>query len=463
MRISKHTALAVVFALAGVAILPAQTDDSISTDESDLFGSSDDVFGGDQLVTDVEQTDTDIASSLLTSDTVDIGGRYSMSLTAASGWNDITTVPENLFSPDSSSLSTSLSSQLYFDARPDENFRVFGKMTASYPFETRAGDPADPTDNPRDLQDVFHVEELFSDFNWNDTIFFRGGKQTMNWGVGYFYSLADLLSISEIDPEDPDAEREGPVALKANLPIGVDNLYAYVIPSHAAEPRDIGVALKGDLVTGIGEFTAGAIYQRDIAPAAMLTASGSLRQVDLFAEGVASYGSNRTFVRETALPPGVETYTTTDEFFFSATAGLSWSHSFSESDSSVMIVAQYLYNGEGYADASVLRDNQTAVYGLIAAGELNQSDIVSSGRHYSASSVTWSDMFGSKITGGLFWMQNYSDLSALITPSLSTTVLDAVQISLRTPIQFGDTGDEFSPTGNAMSIELSVSPGGGSF
>jgi hypothetical protein len=456
--------MATVFVLAGAGMAAAQTEGSISTDEDDLFGGSDELFGGEPLVTDVEQTETNIAAILLTSDQVQIGGRYSMSLGSTAGWNDLSTVADSFFEPDTTALTTSLSTQLYFDARPTEDFRVFGKMTASYPFTTDPDDPDDPVDPVREFEDVFHVDELFSDFNWNDSVFFRGGKQTVNWGVGYFYSPADLLSISEINPEDPEAEREGPVAIKANIPIGIHNIYAYAIPAYADEPLDIGLALKGEVVAGVAEFTAGAIYQRDIAPAAMLTVSTSLGDVDLFAEGVASYGSNRTFVEETDTSPlGVQTYTRSDEFLFSATAGFSWRYSVNDEGSSIMLISQYLYNGEGYADPTVLSDNPAGVAALIGSGELGFSDIQSSGRHYSATNVGWSDMFGSGINSGVFWMQNYSDLSAWVTPSLSTSVLDAVDLTLQVPIRLGEAGDELAPTGNAMSINFNVSLGGGSF
>ncbi len=412
--------MATLLAVAGAGLAVAQTDGSISTDEDDLFGSSDDLFGGEPLVTEVEQTETDIAAVLLTSDEVMIGGRYAMSVESSIGWDDISTVADSLFEPDTKSLSTSLSTQLFFDARPDQDFRVFGKMTASYPFAT---DPA------RELQDVFHVEELFSDFNWNDTVFFRGGKQNMNWGVGYFYSPADLLSIAEIDPEDPEADREGPVALKANIPIGINNLYLYALPTVANEPLEIGLAAKGELVVGAGEIGAGLIYQQEIAPAGMVTVSASAGDFDLFAEGVVSYGSNRTFFVESA-----------DEFFFSTTAGFRWSYSPNESDSSVSLVAQYFYDGEGYSDPSII-----------------------TGIHYAAGNLSWSDVFSSGVNAGVFWMQNFTDVSAMVTPSLTRTIVNDVSVTLQVPMMFGEEGDELSPRGSSMSLNLSVSMGGGSF
>jgi hypothetical protein len=371
-----------------------------------------------------------------------------MSVSGGAGWDDLDTVADNLTEPDTTPFDTSLSAQVFLDARPDEAFRVLAKATTSYPFET---------DADRDFADVIQVDEVFADFQWGDNVFFRAGKQTLNWGVGYFYSPADLLSLAEIDPDDPEAELEGPVAVKANIPIDIHNIYLYALPEYADEPLDTGLAAKGEVVVGDMEITGGVIYQRDIAPAGMMTLSTVVGDFNVFAEGVVSYGSNKTFVREIDGPLGLETYTTDDEFFFSGTAGTRYSYSPDEREGSVLVTAQYLYNGEGYDNPAILNDNQMAVGGFLAAGDLAPGDLVNSGRHYSAAQISWRNILESDVTGSLFWLQNYSDMSARITPSLSTTLFDTVSLSLQVPLSFGEEGDEFSPTGNSLSFSLTAS------
>lgn len=420
---------------------------AIETDDDALFGASDDVFS-EPLVSEIEETETDIASILLSSDEVRIGGRYSMSISGGAGWADLSTVADNLFEPDATPLTTDLSAQIYLDARPDEELRILAKATTSYPFET--GDD-------RSFEDVVRVDEVFADFQWGDSVFFRAGKQTLNWGVGYFYSPADLLSLAEIDPDDPEAELEGPLAVKANIPVDIHNVYLYVLPEYADEPLDTGVAAKGEVVVGDMEITGGIIYQRDIAPAGMMTLSTTLGDFNVFAEGMVSYGSNRRFVRETEGFPGVEVYTVDDEIFFSATAGTSYSYSPDEREGSLMITAQYLYNGEGYEDPAILTDNQMAIGGFLTAGDLVPGDLMNAGRHYSAAQVSWRNILESDVTGSIFWLQNYSDMSARVTPSLSTTLFDAVSLSLQMPLAFGESGDEFSPTGDSLSLSLTAS------
>ena len=118
--------------LISVFVFPAMVvfaEDTSSVDESSLFGSTDDIFGGSALVTDVEESEIDIASSLLVSESVDLGGSYSLSVRAGTIWSGLETVTDVFNEYDSTYLSTSLSTSLYLDARPDEDFRVFGKTT----------------------------------------------------------------------------------------------------------------------------------------------------------------------------------------------------------------------------------------------------------------------------------------------------------------------------------------------
>ena len=468
-RTKRYRTPAVLIAAAALIItlvVPATAFAQIDTDEDSLFGtpagqaadttsgtSDDDLFGegSNPLVTDVEEATEDLTATLLSSEQAQIGGRFTTSITGDFRWNEIERVASDFTSPDSLGLTTDLSTQVYLDARPDEDFRVFAKATVSAPFDT--------TDE-RSFDDIVQVDEMFADFAWQDAVFFRAGKQTLNWGVGRFFSPADLLNIAEIDPEDPDAELEGPIAIRTSVPLGTSGAYFYLLPEFADEPFDTGVAIRGEAVVHGAEVTAGLIYQRDIAPAGMVTLTTSVSDVTLYAEGVVSYGSNRTFVQEGPLPLGVEAVSRDDEFFVNATLGATYLYNPDEWDSSVSISGQYLFNGEGYEDTSIITDNQSGVGALVANGDLAVSDLTGTGMHYSALSVSWRDILGSDFTGSVLWLHNYSDMSAQVSPSVSTTVFDSIDLTLSVPFTFGEEGDEFSPSGDSLSARVTASLGG---
>lgn len=435
--------------------------DSSAVDEESLFGSpsagtttdSSTESDADGFIQEVESVSGN-ESTLLTSEMALIGGRYRFSSQNTWSWNDPSTVFESIDTPDSNAGSVDLSSTLYVDARPSSDFRVFAKGTVSYPF--------DDEDGARTFNQVFTVEELFSDFTWNDYLFFRGGKHTVNWGVGYFFSPADLLNLTEIDPENPDAEREGPVSLKVQAPINVHNLYIYLTANNIDAWNDIGVAAKSEFVLGPAELGIGGLYQKDVSPSAMMTVTFPLWDIDFYGEAVVRYGSERVFVEEseTALL-GVEAVAYDDTLFYHATAGFSFIYTFSESDSSIMASGQYLYNGEGYEDPTVLQE--AGVGGLLVSGDISPADLRNTGRHYAAANASWNKILGSGFTLGSFWIHNFNDESGYLSPSLSFNVFDGLDIALSTPFGYGEEGDEYTPFGDSLSAKITMRLGNGSF
>ena len=196
----------------------------------------------------------------------------------------------------------------------------------------------------------------------------------------------------------------------------------------------------------------------------MLTITLPVRDVDLFGEAVLRYGSDRTFVEESSTSPlGVDAVTYDGQLFFDLTAGLSFIYTFDEVESSVSFAGQYLYNGEGYKDPSVLADNPLGIAALIGAGDLSPSDLANTGRHYAAANVGWNSILGSDVSLGAFWIHNFSDSSGYVAPSVSVSILDRLSASARLSYRYGDEGDEYTPTGDGMTVSLSASFGGGSF
>ena len=355
-----------------------------------------------------------------------------------------------------------LGATVFLDARPADDFRVFGKVDLSYPFTTDAD--AQPA---REFDDIVRVKELFSDFTIGDALFLRGGKHTIAWGVGYFFSPADVLNLTAIDPEDPDAEREGPVSLRANLPIGFHNLYLYAL----ADPIDGGVQLaaapKAEVVLDGAEVGIGAYYRPDRVPRAMLTLSTSLLEFDLFAELEASLGSDRRFVERAARGSGnrygLRAVRNSDDLFAAATAGLRYTYTPEAGDWSATVAGQYLWNGEGYEDASLLRDNRAGVAALLAAGDLSFADLVFQGRHYAAASLNVALGRGADWSAGVFWLSNLSDGSGQVSPSLTFRPADRFSLRAGATLTYGPDGAEMTPFGSRIGATLTATLGSGRF
>lgn len=398
---------------------------------------------------------------------VEVGGTLYSDYTGFLTWNDSSPDPANLSAGASSRFVPNLEADLYFDARPFETVRVFTKFKAAYPFSSTLSGPgtlAIPS---------FSVFEVYADINWNDRLYFRVGQQVVNWGVGYFFRPADIISLAPIDPLRPDLERPGPLALKINAPFAdFDNLYLYVVANQAFARDgtfrldDFAVAPKVEVLIGGWEIGIGAYYQNNQRPKAMMTATGSLfGQLGLFAEGVLSRGMDRILVQETAGAPGTfQTSTDTTNPTLSGTIGARWL----QTDWHLSFTAQYYYNGQGYADYAGERAASSA-YGLQLQGmppfgpALSQADVFQLGRHYLAGLASWTDILGSRVDLALFYEGNLSDGSGVTSPSISFTPFRFFTLTFAPYISYGGDDTEFVSLFGRFSLSMKLTIGTVSF
>lgn len=439
------------------------------------------------------ETPAQAVTGLLQSSSVQIGGYLFSDYTAFVTWaNAYPTLPD-LQAGSANQLIPNLEGDLFFDARPYTYFRVFGKFRAIYPFSSTQVVPLTQTTPLTSLYSStsatpavpnISVFELYADVNYKERVYFRIGQQVVNWGVGYFFSPADVISLTSINPLQPTLEREGPLALKMNIPFaGVDNFYFYVIANQAFADGgtffldDLAVAPKLEFVVGDYEIGLGAYYQRNQRPKAMVTATGSIfGKIGLFGEGVVSYGADRTLVEPglttfgtAPLPPvPFQAYTDTTTPYFSGTIGANYL----QPDWHFSLFAQYYYNGQGYSTAALEQEalslyvaQQKAVLfgGQPTGARLSLGDLMQPGRHYAAAAASWSNIRSSNVNLGLFYEGNFSDGSGVVSPSLGYTPFQYFTVSFAPYIGYGGQNTEFISLFGYLSLSLKVTIGEGAF
>lgn len=464
----------IIFALLSIFAAELSFAQDSLFDEEDLFGNEDDV-----IETVIEADPSQSIKSFLVSDAVRIGGSFSGSIESGFKYHKPWEGGLELLNADEYYLNPSLSAMLFFDARPEENSRFYGSIKSSWPFVKEKQVLVESSPQGKDTIGIpdIKVFELFSDFSYNDSLFFRFGKQTINWGVGYFFSPANIINLEKIDVFNPEAQLEGPVALRMHYPIPASqhNLWGYAIfDAKDMKPEDTAVAAKAEFVLGPWELGAGAYYKYANPFTAMLSATGSLGKLGLFAEGTAQLGTNRkwvTKINSSPLPPYFETTNIVDydgQWFFKASAGFMYRNS----DAKISLVGQYLYDGEGYApedrkdrvkEGQELKALPGPNAGIIDG--LLKMLIANSGRHYGALSFSRSELLLKKMSFSVFGMANLSDLSAFVKPQLSYRFFDGLSTSVSASFAFGYDDGEYVilNDGRAMGLSLSVSLGTGTF
>lgn len=442
----------------------------------------DDLFGGDEeTLISAEEAGSDSKSNLkfkadlekatlsLESKKMRIGGSLSSSMGINYSWGDPYSKKDDYlksFKDGKGTFNTTLNGSLFFDARPSDDLKLYGKFLFGFPFEkSLSGALAVPKNElPPALQGLFpngitapvsvngaaniKIQELYTDFSAKNIAFFRFGKHAVKWGTGYFYSPADVINISRIDPQDPTADREGGISLRTHIiiPKTQHNIWLYLLPpgkgdgKDGYDPKYTAGAAKGEFVVGNWELGFGGWYKYEKAPRLITTVSGSIAgKVAVFGEGVFAWGSDYTYYKA-----DMSSYTEKNKPFFQATLG----GSYSNADTNTTIALQYFYNGFGYKKAETDRTFIEMKY-------------LQMGQHYIALNISQNKLGTDKLSLNFFQQFAISELEGLSTLSLNWKIYKFASMS--TGPSFSYPLSPNSKTKGKIGYSLSFRLGGGTF
>jgi len=396
-----------------MAILVLLVTSAVAVAEDEMFSQS----GGEGLVSQATEPDRSLADDLLTSDEgLTFTGDFAVVMESV--WDDIS---------EDRTQSANVEGTVNIEARPESNLRMLAKLDYEL-------------DQAGDLDTI--VREWFGDVTLNDRVFVRAGQQTLTWGVGYFYSPADVVNTSDIDPLDPEADRTGVMSVRVQVPVGTSNYYAYTLPTEDG----FDLAAKGEWVLGGAEVGLGLVVQDDGANTLMTTLVRPIGDVDVFAEGVLTRGDETREFSSEGLGETRE-----DDLLPQATLGAKATLS-EEDDYQISVTGQYFYNGRGYDEAYWQSQSNAWNQAVVNADVSAQNP----GQHYVGLSAQWQDVMQSDVSLSVTTLNNLTDESWLVQPKVSVAPNDAVEVALETRHDRGDSGGTYSPFGERNQIKLSL-------
>ena len=459
--------------------------------EDELFGGDEDLFvSPDKAHTASSSTDSDSSTDdrplkfqadlqkamlSLEGNKLRIGGSLDSSLKLNCNW------AEPYEPKPDSTLKTNLNANLFFDARPVENLKIYGKFSFGFPFEKSLSGlavlqkkqlPLLPNDIavPIGVNGAVNISirELYTDFSLKDIAFFRFGKHAVKWGTGYFYSPADIINISRIDPQDPEADKEGPLSLRTHIviPRTQHNLWFYLLPPTESgfKTENTAVAAKAEFVFGNWEWGIGGRYRYEQAPKLITTLSGSIAgKVAVFAEGVFAWGSDYIYYKNGDYNSG---YTEKNKAFFQATAGASYSNAKTHTS----VAAQYFYNGFGYRNTKEVQSIIEAGFAEAQKGNLLHSSVRAAGnitsmgnigQHYIACTLSQNKIGTEKLRAQLFQQFAVSELQGMSVLTFSWNPNRFIGFSIGPAFTYPLSTE--SQAKSTAGFSLSVKMGGGKF
>lgn len=437
----------------------------IYASDDDFFFSEDSMFFDDVMLEEITEEDSEEKGEnsifdfgLIETDSVSFGGSTSFSLDYTALWADVDAAEKDsdyfldglesssldgleissLDGLEKSKLEPNMSASLYFDARPNEALRFYGKAEVGYPFEINLSQMINGLIIPQ-----FRVKELFTDFNIGEHSYFRFGKHTVKWGVGYFFSPADVINIGKIDPENPENQVEGAVTLRSmfTFPGNQNCLYLYLIPDESGLAKNTAFAGKYDFLVGNTEIGLGAWFKYNRPPKFISTMTTTLfNKIATFGEAVVSYGTEEEWLGDL-------------EKSFALQGTLGFSYSFSKPK--ITLASQYLFNGYGDENPELLDDvafaSKKALYSYV-------------GKHYLVVSLSKSELISKKLSLSCFGLVGLSDFSGNASLNLNYQMDKNCSLSLGPFYIFGKENTEFTrATKDMLMFNISVKLGGGKF
>ena len=133
-------------------------------------------------------------------------------------------------------LNNLLIGSLELDSRLFNQTKVYGNLEADL----------NPSIDSTAKYEVF-LRELFFDFNFNKQVYFRVGKQVLEWGRCYFWNPTDLINIERKTFLEKIGFREGVLGTKFHIPFGINgNIYGFLDLQKAMRLDSIALSLKAE-------------------------------------------------------------------------------------------------------------------------------------------------------------------------------------------------------------------------
>ena len=349
-------------------------------------------------------------------------------------------------------LNTYILGTMLFDARLKNGVKAFGNLEASY--------------NPRLQQSTATLRELFVDFNIADRVYFRTGKQVLQWGRCYLWNPTDLVNVEKVPFVPKIGSREGAYGLKFHIPFGTKyNIYGFLDTGHAGTDRDLGGALKFELLTGRTEMAFSGWAKRDHSPVVGYDFSSRLGDVDIAGEVSAAHRDNDLFIRS---DNGVlETYRKDGEWPVKAAIDFGKGFRLGNFNDRLTVTTELFYNQDGYVK-SPFRDNTGYTFSgplsIALPGGTKALYLLGNGlytpnylaRYYGAVFASISRFIITDLTLNTNYIHNFNDNSGALSAGVTYRNLNDFTVGFLVLTPLGPANAEYTFSGAKLFAQLTA-------
>jgi len=328
------------------------------------------------------------------------------------------------------------------------------------------------------------LQELFLDFNFKRYVYFRTGKQVLQWGRCYFWNPTDLINIEKKTVEPQIGYREGAYGVKMHVPFGTKyNIYGFADMKQFTSVDSLAGAIKGEMVIGTTEVGAAVWGKNNRKPVFGIDFSTRLFDFDLTGEMSLESGDNVSFIKglhknEPMLEFMRRAAQGDEEIDLNATVdkkvvpkiclGISRSFDLLEVKDRVTVITEFFLNQAGVEGDFYDEHDVKALFDALAkdtsgrlGGQLNSlrtrfSKPNEFSRYYVSLFTTVNKFIIPEMSLQLNSIINFEQSAALLIGSLQYTTLHNLFAGLTLSGAIGGPETEYTMYGNALSTRLNI-------
>lgn len=357
-------------------------------------------------------------------------------------------------------LNSYLVGNIFLDARLKKGVKGFANMQAEYQSSTR------------DTKTT--LKEAFLDFNLRDKVYFRAGKQVLQWGRCYLWNPTDLINIDKPTFVRRIGYRDGAYGLKVHVPFGAKyNIYGFLDTGDARTDGDLGGALKFEFLTGRTEMAFSGWAKRNRNPVLGYDFSSRLGEVDIAGEYSAARRDNTDFIRNDG--GTLDIYRKQAQWAQKAAINFGKGFRLGNYNDRLTVTSEFFYNQTGYR-GKIFRDKAVYAYGspLAALSPAGTIVPVTSGtrRDYLLGHGLYQPNYLSRYYGALFtsisrfliedltlsanYVRNLSDDSGILTTGLAYKNLNDFSAGFLVNTFLGPRDREYTFAKAKLDIQLTA-------
>ena len=334
---------------------------------------------------------------------------------------------------------SSIVGDFYLDVRLTHGLKGYVSTTVAYL----------PSEGADEL--FIQLNEFFLDVNIRYRIFFRVGKQVLQWGTGFFWNPSDLINIDRKQFTDIERLRSGIYGFKVHLPVRtVFNLYGFLGTRDIEEKDSYSFSLKLEFLIRSFEFSLSGWFQNRRKPILAGDFSTGVSGWNFYGEFI--YAAEHTRESYQRAPSEEERYVKRRIQEHTGKALFGWHKSFRQDR--IFLGNEFYYTSEGYRNNVFKNDTLRMAIQRDGYYPFDHS------QWYGAVFLTFDRLFRQTSSFVINMLFNLNDGSIVINPWLNVSLVNQFRFSFRPIFWIGNGSDtEATFQNNFMDwgFELSLS------